>query len=52
VQQLKPAARRPMIRAVSLTNIVLTLALGTSVLALAALRRRAARAQRDSPRYA
>ena len=47
MQRVKSAARRPIIRAVSTTNAMLLLALGASLLALLALRRRTARAQRD-----
>ena len=47
MQRVKSAARQPIIRAVSPLNATLLLALTACVLALVALRRRAARTQRD-----
>ena len=47
MQRIKSPARRPIIRVVSPVNVLLMSALATSLLALVALRRRAARTQRD-----
>jgi len=47
VQRVKSAARPPIIPSVSPINAMLLLALAACLLALAALRRRAARTQRD-----
>ena len=44
---VKSAARRPIIQAVSIVNVFLLIALAASLLALLALRRRAARTRRD-----
>ncbi len=44
---VKSAARRPIIRAVSIVNVLLLIALAASLLALVALRRRAACTRRD-----
>ncbi len=47
MQRVKSAARRPIIQAVSPANAILLIALAASLLALAALRRRAARDRQD-----
>jgi diguanylate cyclase (GGDEF)-like protein len=47
VQRVKTAARRPINEAVTPANVALLVALAVSLLALTALRRRAASAQRD-----